>query len=71
MRKFIVMCGIVGSLAMSVIVAAPDAAAQGGCKEFGQAVSSAAQAEGPFGQRVKVFAPVNEDFAEAKEFLCV
>jgi hypothetical protein len=56
--------------AMMVAVAAP-AFAQGGCKEFGQAVRAAAQAPGPFGQTVKQFAPVNDDFQAAKEVLCV
>src|SRR5687767_1502273 len=54
MRKVIVTLAIAAALIGGMFVVSPSgASAQGGCKEFGQAVRAAAQQPGPFGQTVK------------------
>jgi hypothetical protein len=69
MRRMLVVLGAAAGLVASV---APATAAdqQGGCKENGQAVASAAHAIQPFGQFVRTQAPINDDVAAFKTALC-
>jgi hypothetical protein len=69
MRRILLVLALSAMMATMLVSAGP-AFAQGGCKEFGQAVRAAAQAPGPFGQLVKEAAPVNDEFKAAKEVLC-
>ena len=69
MRRILLVLAVAAMMATMMVSAGP-AFAQGGCKEFGQAVRTAAQLPGPFGQLVKEAAPVNEEFQLAKAGLC-
>jgi hypothetical protein len=69
MRRILLATGIAGVL----VAGAQPAVAQdhaGGCKENGQAVSTAARAPGPFGQFVRENVPINDDVALFKTIFC-
>jgi hypothetical protein len=69
MRRMLVALAAAAGLVASV---APARAAdqQGGCKENGQAVAFAAHAFQPFGQVVRLNAPINDDVAAFKAAFC-
>jgi hypothetical protein len=69
MRRIILLGTVALVLALMMAMAGP-VFAQGGCKDFGNAVASFSQEVKPLGKFISGVAPVNDEVSQEKVLFC-